>query len=425
MVPQMSSSARPAFSVSVSATAQMAFGAVGIWLCFPWVSLSAKCFLTEQCAFSMFGSDSDGGGGGANFGHPITAAMLHLLLVGTTLTCWNNRCHCRSGTTTNTYDVDDNAVPRPTSGGGGTIIRIDTNNNNNNTALDSNTAQLSYYYMFRQCFFLGVAFGGKYMVAHAALQITPTAIYELFHCLNLVFVAILSHFVLHERLETCGEWLNAFGVLVGSLMALGEGLSKGTNDDDGDNNEHHLILHTPYWWWALTLNLFNGILAGTVVVLLRLALLQCQRRVAMVTAWKMCIGGIVLLPVAAWIDGVTAIQLIWTSWKACFWLGLSSLAILIYHLMLAFLCSVAVAPTVAMVEALRPVTAFALLAWVQNVPLQNKSPRFWWGSALILCCTGGFEWFRKTKPLRYSPPPPSTLVMATERTTLLTDTSQE
>jgi hypothetical protein len=53
---------------------------------------------------------------------------------------------------------------------------------------------------------LGVVFGAKYLVAHTALQQTPAMVYELFHCLNIVFIVLscwrLAYWMLGERLSS-------------------------------------------------------------------------------------------------------------------------------------------------------------------------------------------------------------------------------
>jgi hypothetical protein len=68
------------------------------------------------------------------------------------------------------------------------------------------------------------------------------------------------------------------------------------------------------------------------------------------------------------------------------WLGLSSLAILVYHVNLALLCTLSTSTTVGIVETLRPAPAFGIIVLTQGVQGQ-KGALFWIGSAVILIST--------------------------------------
>jgi len=303
-----------------------------LWLSFPFVSLSAKCFLTKKCAFHYQGSE---------FSHPLSAAVLHLLLVGSVLLLiegvlsWRRHWH------------------------------------------STEESSLSLQRTIQRCAPVGVTFGCKYVVGHYALQVTPTPIYELFHCLNLVFVTAFAYLVLNERLQTCGEFASIVGVVVGSGLAGYEGFHS--------NNDATIT------WLALVLNLLNGMLAGAVVVLLRTTMLQCRGKVAQVTCLKMLIGAVCVVPFALWIELEAIFQL---PGDQLVWLLISSGAILVYHVNLALLCYLATdAPTVAIVEALRPFPAFVLLALLQK--MTPKPASFWIGSVVVLVSAVSFELSRK------------------------------
>lgn len=142
---------------------------------------------------------------------------------------------------------------------------------------------------------------------------------------------------------------------------------------------------------SVSLNILNGMLAGTVVVLLRSTMLQCHgKMIAQVTVLKMLIGAATLLPICLAIEGSAILSL--TS-KQLAWLWISSGAILIYHVNLSLLCWLATAPTVAIVEALRPVPAFIAIALLQK--MEPKNANFWVGSVLVLVSAVGFQLSRR------------------------------
>lgn len=330
--------------------------AVMLWLSFPFVSLSAKCFLTEKCAFHYHGSE---------FSHPLSAAALHLLLVGSILFIVEGVSFLfwRQGRHGHYRFHNDDATEDP---------------------------PLSLQKMIQLCVPVGLAFGCKYVVGHYALQVTPTPIYELFHCLNLVFVTVFAHLVLNERLQTCGEFVCIAGVVIGSGLAGYEGLLQSKTLDS--NNDSVIS------WLALVLNILNGMLAGAVVVLLRTTVLQCQGRVAQVTCLKMLLGAACLVPFALWMEQEAIFHL--TGYQVV-WLLISSGAILIYHVNLALLCYLATdAPTVAIVESLRPIPAFVLLACLQA--MTPKSAGFWVGSVVVLVSAVCFQLSRKFSQPRLS-----------------------
>ena len=316
-----------------------------LWLTFPLVTLSAKCFLTSvKC--SRWGPDE-----GSDFHYPLTAATLHLLIVGGSLLvlialthlalCWQ-----RDTNISLPNDVDAAFAQERFSG---RMIKL---------------------HHLRRCSAVGVAFGIKYVVAHWALQVTPAAVYELFHCINILFVALLAHFLLGERLTTWGDVGCCLGIVVGSAMASQQGFEV--------NGKVSML--------ALSLNIVKGLLAGTVVVLLRWTMLPCSRRVVVqVTAYKMVMGAAALIPFAIVIEGLVILSL--TS-KQLTWLCISSWAIFVYHVNLSLLCWLASAPTVGILEALRPVPAFVGIALLQK--MYPKNVWFWMGTVLVLVSVVGF-----------------------------------
>jgi hypothetical protein len=229
--------------------------------------------------------------------------------------------------------------------------------------------------MIRLCAPVGLCFGCKYVFGHAALEFTPTPIYELFHCLNLVFCAIFAHFVLNEKLQTCGEFTSVAGVVFGSAVAGYNGL----------------VNVAGVSWLALAFNLSNGILAGAVVVLLRTTMIQSHGRFVRVTSLKMLLGASCIFPFALWIEQGALFHL---TWHQIVWLSISLAAVLVYHCNLSLLCYLATdAPTVAIVEALRPVPAFILLVLLQQ--MTQKPLSFWIGSSVVLLSAVGYELSRK------------------------------
>lgn len=248
----------------------------------------------------------------------------------------------------------------------------------------------------RYCLPVGLAIGSKYAIGHWTLQVTPTNIYELFHCLNILYVAILAHICLDERLKTWREIGGCAGVIFGSALAVRDSFQQPQHSDNSDKeNEEDGIS-----WLALSLNITNGALAGVVVVLLRFALLKypaCTHgwRVIQVTAFKMLVGGVFLSPFAFAVERDSIFAL---SWRQALWFLISSAAILLYHVNLGLLCYLLTAPDVGVVEALRPVPAFVLLTMIREKQktMPPKTPAFWIGSTIILISAVGFHWSKKT-----------------------------
>jgi hypothetical protein len=347
-----------------------------LWMTFPLVALSTKCFLTaQQC--TRFG-----GWQGANFAHPLTAAALHLFLVGLSLLVLSAitsssvfcSCHPECCAPLNDDDDDDGRPRRD----------------------NSHHPTLHVKDKLVVCAPVGVVFGIKYSVGHWALQVTPVLMYELFHALNLLFVALFAHVVLGEGLQTYGEILGCLGVMVGSIVAAQHGFDHHHEDHESSvasssSSSSDLVI-------ALVLNILNAMLAGILVVLLRWSMLQCHGRVLQVTAIKMLMGGAALLiPLFFFHDDTnsdnTGIIISTMDSKQWLWLGISSVAILLYHVSLSLLCWLAAAPTVAIVEALRPVPAFVAIALLQK--MEPKKANFWIGSAIVLASAVCFHLSRR------------------------------
>jgi len=342
--------------------------AVSLWLTFPLVTLSSKCLLTneiqEQFQCTRFG------GTGAGFAHPVTVAALHLLLVGTTLFAGSfvsTSCYSH-------YKKQKKAAWQ--------LNSISRSNRLIIMEQSEDMSVLSVTDRLRTCGPVGLAFGLKYVVGHWALNVTPAVVYELFHGLNLLFVATLAYFVLNERLQSRGEVFSCFGVVVGSMLAGQQGFQV--------NGKINLLV--------LFLNLLNGMLAGVVVVLLRSTMFKLGN-VAQVTAYKMLLGAAAVLPAALCLEGVSPVLSMTT--KQFTWLLISSGAILVYHVTLGLLCWLATtAHTVAVVEALRPVSAFLVLAGLQK--WQPKRTNFWIGSVVVLVSAVGFHLAKRFNAMYYN-----------------------
>jgi drug/metabolite transporter (DMT)-like permease len=146
----------------------------------------------------------------------LTAAALHLLTVGGLLLfiaivqvrrprpIQQNRRRRRS------IVVDDDSS-------------FSSSSNDNEEGYEANaTSSLSLRDKLRNCAAVGLAFGAKYVVGHWALQLTPSLIYELFHSINILFIALFARLLLNERLTTC-EVICCIGIVVGSFTMVGLG----------------------------------------------------------------------------------------------------------------------------------------------------------------------------------------------------------
>lgn len=327
-----------------------------LWLTFPLVTLTTKCLLTEkQC--TRWGPAE-----GAKFNHPVTAAALHLLITGTLLLILNMFFRAWAYAQRFTFAM---TTQRQCSQGQQTIEHL---------------RPFGLQDRLFGCFAVGVAFGAKYIVGHYALRDTPAVVYELFHSVNIVFVAVFAYFILGETLKTWGEVGGCIGIAIGSSV-----MAASQTDILFQVDENGRVTNT----WVLTLNVLNGTLAGIAVVLLRYTMLKFGAgKCVLVTACKMLVAAVVAIPFAIAVEGSYAVLIAMTT-KQLRWLCISSGAILLYHVNLSVICYEASAPTVAVIESLRPLMAFAIIALLQKVPHKNEC--FWFGSIIILISSIGYE----------------------------------
>ena len=458
-----------------------------LWLSFPFVTITSKCLLSKRCFCCCYhpttATTESVTTTGADFRHPITAATLQLLSVGLLLNglvriitiLYLYMYTTKTACTEQEHEVSDERVAllshhnhpaenSDTNAANANAANANAADNSTTNATTTNTNTKHVQPHFKDCLAVGFAFGAKYATAHYALQYTPTAaIYELFHCWNIVFVALWANAVLGERLKSWGEKLACLGIIAGSFALIyssssshsdsssssssGKAITTTSNvgkDEHDDNTQMTDTADLSLDLLSLLLNLLNGFLAGGVVVLLRLTMLRSSScsssrqvttattnnndnddgnasqpsssehtattnnlssiadsntnsngiqalRATQVTAYKMLIGGLVLIPFCLAVDGGFTTILSMTR-QQLKWLLLSSITILIYHINLTWLCWRIRATTVGMLEAFRPVPAFLILSFLQ--PQQQKEQSiawFWFGAITILVSTIIFE----------------------------------
>lgn len=203
----------------------------------------------------------------------------------------------------------------------------------------------------------GVIFGLKYGVAHLALQRTPASVYTLVHCSTIIFIVIASRLLLGERLESRLEVWACVGVAVGTAVAATEQVeSVGVS--------------------GLLWTLLDCALAGALVATLRRAVLTDTRSYLRVTCVKTGIGALAVLPFALVFEDQTTMN---SGQVAIF--VVSSTVVLLYHANFTVVCSLSPGVVIGVIEALKPIPAFALTALVQGVP--STSATFWVGSSLV------------------------------------------
>lgn len=294
---------------------------------FPLVTLSTKCLLSASCTRWNVGVE---------FGHPVTVVYLHLISTGLVSILASNLCPFQR---------------------------------------NGNDCFLPCRRTLRDCLVLGLGFGIKYCVGHWTLKVTPAYIFELFHSVHIVWIALSAHILLNESI-TWHQIACGLGIVVGCLamnsqklylMAIGSVALL-----PSDNGLVALVI---------ALNVVNGIIAGLIVVLLRSIILLSNSSALQITGYKMLFGGLLVLPVGVLLEGVTTLQTMTPS--HLFWTLVSSVCILVYHWNLSLLCLLAEsANTVAVVESLRPLPAFFIVAGLQQLP--ESTAAFWLGSLVVL-----------------------------------------
>lgn len=205
----------------------------------------------------------------------------------------------------------------------------------------------------------GAIFGLKYGVAHLALQRTPVSVYTLVHCSTIIFIVIASILVLGERLESRLEVWACAGVALGTAVAATDQMES-------------VGLSGLLW------TLLDCALAGAVVAALRRAVLTDKRQYLQVTCVKTGIGALAVLPFALVFEEQTPMD---STQVTAF--VVSSAVVLLYHANLTVLCSLAPGVVIGVVEALKPIPAFALTALVQGVP--STTATFWVGTSIVFC----------------------------------------
>lgn len=165
-----------------------------------------------------------------------------------------------------------------------------------------------------------------------------------------------------------GEFIALVGIVIGSSIAsLGsffavddEGREEGEGETNGNAHAGGLI--------AFALNMAYAMLGGIVVATLRWTALRMDdvgMSISELTCLKMFVGALFVVPVALLFEGFVMFQL---SSEQLSLVLISSVLILIYHLSLSLVCYMAPALVVGVVEAIKPVFAFVVVAVFQRLP---------------------------------------------------------
>ena len=318
------------------------------------VALAIRCLLTDE-ACTRWGPES-----GANFSYPLSTSALHLAIVSMTIAT--------------ILVLKDIIIKR-----------------RKPRLLDRHLL----YPKLRLSSLVGCSFGMNAIIAHVALQQTPAAIFEIFHGLHLVFIAVAAWIVLGEAPEALGEFIALVGIVIGSSIAsLGsffavddEGREGGEGETNGNASGHHFggLL-------AFALNMIYAILGGIVVATLRWTTLRMDdvgMSISELTCLKMLVGALFVVPVALLFEGFVMFQL---SSEQLSLVLISSALILVYHLSLSLVCYMAPALVVGVVEAIKPVLAFVVVAMFQRLPSTTIS--FYVGAFIILASAVSFKLIR-------------------------------
>lgn len=133
----------------------------------------------------------------------------------------------------------------------------------------------------------------------------------------------------------------------------------------------------------------NGIFAGLVVATLRWTTLQMKTidiSIAEITNLQILIAAAFVLPLAFLHDGTVIFSLHLSQFK---WLFISSSIMLIYHLALSLVCALTSSLTVGIIEAIKPLPAFIVVAIVKQVP--KSDVWFWLGTLITLASSVYFK----------------------------------
>jgi hypothetical protein len=269
-----------------------------IWCTFPLITITSKCLLTTMDQCSRWGPEN-----GTNFHYPVTVAALNLLLVGGFLmfviplvevkspyssspipseSSWGDvEIASDSDSEGDSYDErNENLVT-------GTVDEGNEDRMLLSTALspvldgsydvddDEMTTMIRprLQQKLETCAVLGIAFAAKYVTAHLALSMTPTILYELFHCSNILVLVICAYMILGESIQTVYQVIGCAGILLGSVMttlqSLIESSSNMTPHSGGRNSSGSMFESL---LMMLFINILNGFLAGLCVVLLKKAM---------------------------------------------------------------------------------------------------------------------------------------------------------
>lgn len=303
-----------------------------IWVGTSCIAIATKCLLTDKKC-TRWGPDK-----GAQFPHPMTIAAVNLSIVGSGLLfVLTLRDVVISRRKPRLFSLDRIRIGLP----------------------------------------VGVAFGLKILIGLAALRETPTEVYMLFHAINIIFIALAARVLVGEEPACFGEYVALLGVAVGSAISTSRSFFGG-EDSVG--------------MMAFILNITNGMFAGAVVATLRWTTLQMNTTdisIAELTNLQILIGAVVVLPMTLLIEG----GLIFTINSSQLQLLLiSSSIMLVYHLALTLVCSLTSSLSVGIIEAVKPLPAFIVVAVVQKLPESNFF--FWIGTSITIASSIYYKFSR-------------------------------
>ena len=330
----------------------LSLAVVALLLSSSLVALSIRCLLTDE-ACTRWGPES-----GANFSYPLSTSALHLAIVSLTI-----------ATILVLKDIIfKRRKPR---------------------LLDR---QLLFPKL-RLSSLVGCTFGLNAIIAHVALQQTPAAIFEIFHGLHLVFIAVAAWIVLGEAPGGLGEVVALVGIVIGSSIAsLGSFFAVDDEGGEGEGRGDDTSGYRAGGLLAFVLNMIYAMLGGIVVATLRWTALRMDdvgMSISELTCLKMFVGALFVIPVALLFEGFVVFQL---SSEQLSLVLISSAFMLVYHLSLSLVCYMAPALVVGVVEAIKPVFCFVVVAIFQRLPSTAMS--FYIGAFIILASAVSFKLIR-------------------------------
>jgi len=221
----------------------------------------------------------------------------------------------------------------------------------------------------------GVSFGIKYALKTSALRVVSVPIHELLHGSTLIFVVFFSFIILGER-PTTRALMCCLGLTGGLILTSYDAMRHGAVTVPG-----------------LVYNLAGAALAGCCFPLLRGAILELQEGSLAITAAKLFVGAVVIMPAAVVMEGFLAPGLpfwhLFDRWppldetSALIVVAVNVIVVAVEQFNITLMCTMMSAVSVGVVDAAKPPIQWGLSESL-TARHRQEGPSFWAGTAVIV-----------------------------------------